>query len=122
VPPGTYGQFNVSGRNVLVFGDAISQTPTIYNLEELTLTGSSELRLAGPIVLTVKNRVTLSGSTLGAADNPKRLLLKIATGLSDPEDALKVSGNAVLYGIVRAPQGTITIEGSGRVRGTVACN
>ena len=122
VPPGTYGQFNVSGRNVLVFGDATSQTPTVYNLEELTLTGSSELRLAGPIVLTVKNRVTLSGSTLGAADNPKRLLLKIATGLSDPEDALKVTGTAVLYGIVRAPQGTITIEGTGRVRGTVACN
>src|SRR6185436_3512344 len=78
VPPGTYGQSNVSGRNVRVFADANSQTPTVYNLEELTLTGSSELRLAGPIVLTVKNRVTLSGSTLGAADNPKRLLLKIA--------------------------------------------
>jgi len=122
VPAGTYGRFDVSGRNVLVFGDANSQTPTSYNLEELTLTGSSELRLTGPIVLTVKNRVTLTGSTLGAADNPKRLLLKIATPLSDPEDALKVSGSAVLYGIVRAPQGTITIEGSGRVRGTVACN
>ena len=79
VPPGTYGQFSVSGRNVLVFGVENSQSPTVYNLEELTLTGSSELRLAGPIVLTVKNRVTLSGSTLGAADNPKRLLLKIAT-------------------------------------------
>jgi RHS repeat-associated protein len=122
VPPGTYGQFSVSGRNVLVFGDANSESPTVYNLEELTLTGSSELRLAGPIVLTVKNRVTLSGSTLGAADNPKRLLLKIATPLSDPNDALKVTGSAVLYGIVRAPQGTITIEGSGRVRGTVSCN
>jgi RHS repeat-associated protein len=122
VPPGTYGQFTVAGRNVLVFGDASSQTPTIYNLEELTLTGSSELRLAGPVVLTVKNRVTLSGSTLGAADNPKRLLLKIATPLTDAEDALKVTGSAVLYGIVRAPQGTITIEGTGRVRGTVSCN
>ncbi|HKG48076.1 MAG TPA: RHS repeat-associated core domain-containing protein [Pyrinomonadaceae bacterium] len=122
VPPGTYGHFSVAGRNVLVFGVQNSETPTVYNLEELTLTASSELRLAGPIVLTVKNRVTLTGSTLGAADNPKRLLLKIATGLSDPEDALKVSGSAVLYGIVRAPQGTITIEGTGRVRGTVACN
>jgi len=122
VPPGTYGAFSASGRNELVFGNANSQTPTVYNLEELTLTGSSELRLLGPIVLHVKNRVTLHGSTLGAADDPKRLLLKIATGLSDPEDALRVSGNAVLYGIVRAPQGTITIEGSGRVRGTVTCN
>ncbi len=122
VPPGTYGSFSASGRNVLVFGVANSQTPTIYNLEELTLTGSSELRLAGPVVLTVKNRVTLTGSTLGAADDPKRLLLRIATPLTDGEDALKVAGNAVLYGIVRAPQGTITITGSGRVRGTVSCN
>jgi hypothetical protein len=122
VPPGTYGQFTVGGRNVLVFGDASSQTPTVYNLEELTLTGSSELRLAGPVVLTVKNRVTLSGSTLGAAADPKRLMLKIATPLTDAEDALKVTGSAVLYGIVRAPQGTITIEGTGRVRGTVSCN
>jgi len=122
VPPGTYGNFTVAGRNVLVFGVSNSTAPTIYNLEELTLTGSSELQLAGPIVLTVKNRVTLTGSTLGAADNPRRLLLKIATGLADANDALKVSGNGVLYGIVRAPQGTITIEGSGRVRGTVSCN
>ena len=122
VPPGTYGLFSAAGRNVLVFGDASSQTPTVYNLEELTLTGSSELRLAGPIVLTVKNRVTLSGSTLGAANDPKRLLLKIATPLTDSDDALKVSGSAVLYGIVRAPQGTITITGSGRIRGTVSCN
>jgi RHS repeat-associated protein len=122
VPPGTYGDFTVSGRNVLVFGVQNSPTPTIYNLEELSLSGSSELQLAGPIVLTVKNRVTITGSTLGAADNPRRLLLKIATGLADANDALKVSGNAVLYGIVRAPQGTITIEGSGRVRGTVSCN
>jgi RHS repeat-associated protein len=122
VPPGTYGAVTVSGRNVLVFGNANSQTPTIYNLEELTLSGSAELRLAGPIVLHVRNRVTLTGGTLGAADDPKRLLLKIATGLSDPEDALKVAGNSVLYGIVRAPQGAITIEGSGRVRGTVTCN
>ena len=72
MPAGTYGEFSVSGRNILVFGDANSQTPTVYNLEELTLTGSSELRLPGPSVLTVKNRVTLTGSTLGAADNPKR--------------------------------------------------
>jgi hypothetical protein len=122
VPAGTYGAFNVTGRNVLVFGVANSQTPTVYNLEELTLSGSAELRLAGPIVLHVKNRVTLNGGTLGAADDPKRLLLTIATGLSDPEDALTVDGNSVLYGIIRAPQGTITITGSGRVRGTVTCN
>jgi hypothetical protein len=68
-----------SGRKSRVWLN--SQVADRLQPEELTPPGSSELRLAGPIVLNVKNRVTLSGSTLGAADNPKRILLKIATGL-----------------------------------------
>lgn len=120
VPPGTYGKFAVGGRNALVFGVEGSTEPAVYNLEELALTGGSQLLLAGPVKLTVRNKVTLVGSTVGAADDPKRLLLEIAGGL--PDEALKVGGTGVLYGIVRAPEGTISIEGSGRVRGTVACD
>ena len=120
VPPGTYGRFTVGGRNELVLGVAGSSAQAVYNLEELALTGGSQLRLAGPVRLRVKNSVTLVGSTVGAADDPKRLLLEIADGVGG--DAVKVSGNGVLYAVVRAPQGDITIEGNGRVRGTVACD
>lgn len=118
VPPGTYGAFTSGSHNAFVFGVANSTQPTTYNLESLTLTGGSELILNGPIVLTVKNTVTLVGSTIGAADNPRQLLLRV----SSTTDAVKVSGTSVLYGIVRAPQGTVTIEGHGRLRGTVACD
>lgn len=121
VPPGTYGRFTVGGRNELVFGVEGSTEPAVYNLEELTLTGGSQLRLAGPVRLRVRNAVTLVGSTVGAAEDPRRLLLEVADGLPGG-DALQVSGNGVLYAIVRAPQGTIAIEGNGRVRGTVACD
>jgi RHS repeat-associated protein len=120
VPPGTYGKFTVGGRNVLVFGVENSLEPTVYNLEELALTGGSELRLAGRVTLRVRNRVSLVGATVGASDDPKRMLLEVADGAIG--DALKISGNAVLYGIVRAPQGDITIEGNGRLRGTVSCD
>jgi RHS repeat-associated protein len=120
VPPGTYGKFTVGGRNVLVFGVENSPEPTVYNLEELALTGGTELRLVGRVTLRVRNKVSLVGSTVGASDDPKRLLLEVADGVVG--DALKISGNAVLYGIVRAPQGDITIEGNGRLRGTVACD
>lgn len=120
VPPGTYGKFTVGGRNVLVFGVENSPEPTVYNLEELALTGGSELRLAGRVTLRVRNKVSLTGSTVGASDDPKRLLLEVANGVDG--DALKLTGNAVLYGIVRAPQGDITIEGNGRLRGTVSCD
>ena len=120
VPPGTYGRFTVGGRNALVLGVEGSAEPAVYNLEELALTGGSELRLAGPVTLRVRNKVTLAGSTVGAADDPKRLLLEVADGAVG--DAVKVSGNGVLYGIVRAPRGDISIEGNGRLRGTVACD
>ena len=119
VPPGTYGAFAAGSHNAFVFGVTNSTQPTVYNLESLSLTGGSELILNGPIVLTIKNTVTLVGSTVGAADNPRQLLLKVS---SNNADAVKVSGTSVLYGIVRAPQGTVTIEGHGRLRGTVSCD
>lgn len=116
VPAGTYGKFSAASRTAFVFGVANATEPSIYNLEELTLSGSSELRLAGPVILNVKTRVTLSGSTVGAADNPQRLSLRIAN------EGLSMSGGAVLYGIVRAPQGLVSIIGKSRLRGTVTCD
>src|SRR6185369_15778573 len=116
VPAGTYGKFAGSSRTAFVLGVANATEPSIYNFEELTLACGSELRLAGPVVVNVKNKVTLTGSTVGAADNPKRLSLRIANG------GLSLSGGAVLYGVVRAPQGIVSIVGKSRVRGTVSCD
>jgi fibro-slime domain-containing protein/RHS repeat-associated protein len=116
VPAGTYGKFSASGHTAFILGVANATEPSIYNLEELTLSGGSELRLAGPVILNVKTKVTLSGSTVGAADDPKRLSLRIAT------EGLMMSGGAVLYGIVRAPAGLVSIVGKSRLRGTVTCD
>ncbi|HEX6651003.1 MAG TPA: hypothetical protein VF075_15735, partial [Pyrinomonadaceae bacterium] len=38
VPPGTYGAFAAGSHNAFVFGVANSTTPTVYNLESLSLT------------------------------------------------------------------------------------
>jgi RHS repeat-associated protein len=116
VPPGTYGHLSAGGRTALILGVENSEQPSVYNLDELTLSGRSELRLVGPVTLTVRGNVTLTGSTVGAAENPRRLLLKIAQG------ELRLTGGAVLYGVVRVPQGPVTVEGGSRLRGTVACD
>ncbi|HEV2705796.1 MAG TPA: Ig-like domain-containing protein, partial [Pyrinomonadaceae bacterium] len=116
VPPGTYGNFAVSGRTSLVLGVENASEPAVYNLQGLTLTGGSELRLAGPVVLTVRGEVSLTGSTVGAADNPRRLRLKVA------EAGVKAGGGGVLYGIVSAPRGEVEITGQARIRGTVMCD
>ena len=116
VPPGTYGKFTVSGHTTLVLGVEGTTVPAVYNLEELSLLGGSELRAVGPIKLTVKGNVTLVGSSVGAPEDPLRLLLQVAQG------TVSVSGNAVLYAIVRNPQGLVSIPGNGRIRGTVTCD
>lgn len=116
VPPGTYGKFSASSNTAFVLGIANTTEPSTYNLEDLNLSGSSELRLVGPIILNVKTKVSLSGSTVGAADDPKRLSLRIAT------EGLSMSGGAVLYGVVRAPEGLVSISGKARLRGTVSCD
>jgi fibro-slime domain-containing protein/RHS repeat-associated protein len=116
IPPGTYGKFSASSRAAFILGIANTTEPSTYNLEELSLSGSSELRLAGPIILNVKTRVSLVGSTMGAAEDPRRMSLRIAT------EGLSLSGGGVLYGIVRAPDGLVSITGKARLRGTVSCD
>jgi RHS repeat-associated protein len=116
VPPGTYGSFSLGGRTTLVLGVEHATTPAVYNLQSLTLAGGSELRLAGPVVITVKSGVSLTGSTVGAADAPRRMLLKVAGG------EVKLGGNSVLYGVVRAPRSHVEVSGRSRLRGTVTCD
>ncbi len=116
VPPGTYGKFTATGHTQFVFGVEGATTPSVYDLEELSLSGGSELRLLGPVKLNVRGNVSLSGSTVGAADDPQRLLLSVAQG------AVGVTGGGVLYGIIRIPQGMVSIGGNGRIRGTVTCD
>jgi RHS repeat-associated protein len=116
VPPGTYGSFSLAGRTALVLGVENATEAAVYNLQGLTLAGGSELRLKGSVVLTVRGDVSLTGSTVGAADNPRSMLLKVAEG------SVKVGGGGVLYGVVRAPRGGVEIAGQGRVRGTVMCD
>src|SRR6185295_5044449 len=55
VPPGRYGRFTASGHTALIFGVAGATTPAEYQLDSLTLSGGSELRVAGPVVLTLND-------------------------------------------------------------------
>jgi RHS repeat-associated protein len=116
VPPGAYGKFTAAGHTQFVLGVEGATVPSVYDLEDLSLSGGSELRLAGPVKLNVRGNVSLSGSTVGAADDPRRLLLSVAQG------AVGVTGGGVLYGIIRIPEGTVSIGGNGRIRGTVTCD
>jgi hypothetical protein len=116
LPAGTYGNLTMSGNNTLVLGTTGQTAPQTYNLQSLAVSGSCEVRVLSPVVLNVKNDVSFQGGTYGSVTNAKDLRLNISNG------NLTQGGNSVTYGIVRAPLGTVTLNGNARLRGTVSCD
>ncbi len=115
VPAGTYGTFTVNGSNKLIFGVAGATTPAVYNLQNLTLNGNTEIVIVGPVIINLANGTSLNGA-IGAAGHSDWLTLNIAAG------GLTLNSNAYVDGTVIAPNGTITINGSAMITGRVACD
>ncbi len=111
VPAGAYGNLTANGGSGFVLGVAGATGPAVYDLQALTLNGSAQLQIVGPVVLTLANGLTLNG-TVGASAHPEWLTLRIASG------GLTLNGNVVLAGNVVAPSGTITINGGSQLLGT----
>lgn len=112
VPAGTYNNFTANDGSYLVFGVAGATTPSVYNFDTLTLNSNSALRLVGPVRINVASRVNVSsGAVMGYEQNPRWMELNVA------RYDVTVNSNASLYGVVRAPAGTMNVNG--RLRGSV---
>jgi predicted extracellular nuclease len=112
VPAGTYGSFTANGSNTFVFGVAGATTPAVYNLQGLTLNGSSKLVIAGPVILNLASGTALNGS-IGEAGLPELFELNIASG------GLTLNGSITFDGYVTAPAGTVTVNGGTILRGRI---
>ena len=115
VPPGTYGSFSVSGKNSLTLGVPGATQPAVYNFQQLTFSGNDDLRIVGPVVVTVNSSVTCGGR-IGSSPNPGWLKLRIATG------DLVLNGNNTIYGEVFVPNGSVRFNGNSELIGGLACN
>jgi hypothetical protein len=117
VPPGTYGTFLAGGTTAFVFGVAGATQPSVYNLQNLALTDQAQLRLAGPVILTVANGVAGARSAVfGEVSNPSWLSLRLS------RIGLALADSSALHGVVRAPSATVSMLGSSRLIGAVFCN
>ncbi len=65
VPAGTYNNFTANDHATLVFGVAGATTPSIYNLDTLTLNSNAGLQLLGPVVINVGSRATINSGVDG---------------------------------------------------------
>lgn len=113
VPAGTYGKFTVGGTMVL--GVAGATTPSVYNLQGLTLNGDAEIKVVGPVIVNVASGVALSGA-MGEAGHPEWLEVNVANG------GVTLNGSAVLDGYVTAPAGAVVINGNAVLNGGVVAD
>ncbi len=113
VPPGTYGSFTANGSSGFTLGIVGATQPTIYNFQNLTLNGNSQLQVVGPVIVTFANGVSLNG-TAGSSAHPEWLTLNVASG------GVTLNGNVTFDGSIVAPGGTITINGNTTLHGTTA--
>ena len=112
VPPGTYGVFTANSTAGFILGVADATTPSVYNLQGLTLNGGSRLQVVGPVVLTLANGVTLNAAA-GNTSHPEWLSLAVASG------GLTLNSGGSLSGFVATP-GAVVINGT--LSGRLACD
>lgn len=74
VPPGAYGTFRVNPDNELIFGTAGATTPDLYSFENLVLNNRTQLVLAGPVDIRLKQSISIKG-IVGHPDHPEWLSL-----------------------------------------------
>jgi RHS repeat-associated protein len=115
VPPGTYGFFSVSGKNSLTLGVPGATQPAVYNFQRLVFSGDDDLRIVGPVIVTVDSGVTCGGR-VGSSPNPSWLKLRLAKG------DLVFSGNNTFYGEVVVPNGAVHFNGNSELIGGLACD
>jgi hypothetical protein len=112
IPAGTYGNLTANGRNGFTLGEIGATTKTIYNLQNMTLSGNSQIVLLGPVIINLANGLSING-VVGTAVHPEWLTLNVAAG------GVTLNSNAIFNGFVVAPTGTVTINGGATLSGGV---
>ena len=115
VPPGTYGSFTANSGAGFTLGVAGAVAASVYNFQNLTFNSNSSLQIVGPVVVTLNGGLSVN-TTIGSGPHPEWLKLRIACG------GLSVAGNKIVYALVEAPDGTITLNGGSQLVGGVACD
>ncbi len=103
VPPGVYGEFKVHGRNALVLGVAGSRTPVKYAFQKLELKSNADLRVIGPIILTLDDGWEIDDAMVGVAAHPEWLEIRFASG------GLGLKEGARVYAEILVPKGRVEI-------------
>jgi rhamnogalacturonan endolyase len=116
--PGTYGALAVGGNATLVLGVVGGTEPVVYNFQSLTLSGTAAIEIAGPVEITIARGAALGGR-VGLGAHPEWLVLRVANDGASASADTTLNGNAVFYGSLIVPGGTVTLAGNAAVHGNI---
>ncbi len=114
VPPGNYGIFKVQGGNGLIFGISGSSIPSVYNFQELHLSGNSRIDVVGPVCITLNKGLT-NNCYMGHEEHAEWLTLQVA------DNNCSFNGNCIFYGNIIAPHSVVSLSGNACLYGRVEC-
>ncbi len=105
--PGSYGSMNASSGTSFVIGDPNSTTPQVYSFQNLNLNSGSQLKVIGPVILTMSGNLFINGgSILGNSAHPEWLQLNMYSG------DFQVNSNGQAYARVVAPKNNVGLDGT----------
>ncbi len=105
--PGSYGSLNASSGTSFVIGDPNSTTPQVYSFKGLNLNSGSQLKVVGPVILTMSGNLFINGgSILGNSAHPEWLQLNMYSG------DFQVNSNGQAYARVVAPKNNVGLDGT----------
>ncbi|WP_237763936.1 type II secretion system protein [Terrimicrobium sacchariphilum] len=105
--PGSYGSLNASSGTSFVIGDPNSTTPQVYSFQSLSLNSGSQLKVVGPVILTMSGNLFINGgSIMGNSAHPEWLQLNMYSG------DFQVNSNGQAYARVVAPKNNVGLDGT----------
>jgi RHS repeat-associated protein len=113
VPPGNYGTFTVNGNSRLNFSAGTYNFANTLNLD-----GSASVQTTGRVDINVaQNLIINSGAIVpGSYTSPGDIHLNVLGA------SLEINGSSQVAGLIKAYNGTVTINGAAAVRGQVSAD
>lgn len=104
---GNYGNVTVQG-GAIVLGTPGATTPTVYNFQSLSIQNQGQLKVVGPVIVTVGSWSGNIDNTIGNSSNPGWLTLQIKSG------NFQMNGSAKVYANIVSPTNFVGLDGTFR--------
>jgi hypothetical protein len=122
LPPGSYGNVNVTGNAVITLAGGTPGNPAVYTFNSFSLSSNATLLINGPVVFNLagvgqNNVLTLAGGFSNTTYIPSNFEINYGgTG------NISISGGAGAYAVIDAPNANISFSGGSTFYGQAIGN